>query len=165
METTSFKLRHSIQPYRGFVTIYVALAVLFITISATTKDWRDSIAPLLVLTAAFATLFAFWMFLNLRYEVALENDTITMRSSSLISNPTDLTSIRIADIASIKKETSGLHASVKLRRPFRRVAIYAEHGGNIRWIDVSLKHFLRDDIRRLMDAIHDRRPDLSLPQV
>jgi hypothetical protein len=53
---------------------------------------------------------------------------------------------------------------VSLRRPFRRLAIYSEHGSSIKFIDVSLKHFAADDVRKLMRVIHEQRPDLVLPK-
>jgi len=36
--------------------------------------------------------------------------------------------------------------------------------GESKFIDVSLKHFAADDIRKLMRAIHQERPDLVLPK-
>jgi hypothetical protein len=51
-----------------------------------------------------------------------------------------------------------------MRRPSRRIAIYANAAEGHKWIDVSLKHFADDDIRRLMRAIREYRPDLSIPK-
>jgi len=51
-----------------------------------------------------------------------------------------------------------------MRRPFRRITIYAEGAEITKFIDVSLKHFVAEDIRKLMRKIHDNRPDLSLPK-
>jgi hypothetical protein len=50
-------------------------------------------------------------------------------------------------------------------RPFRRIAIYAgDPRGTGKFIDVSLKHFAADDVRKLMRIVHDRRSDLILPK-
>ena len=38
------------------------------------------------------------------------------------------------------------------------------YGRDNQFIDVSLKHFVNEDIRKLMHLIHERRPDLSLPK-
>jgi hypothetical protein len=46
----------------------------------------------------------------------------------------------------------------------RRIAIYGDGSNGHKWIDVSLKHFAAEDIRRLMRAIHEQRPDLSMPK-
>jgi len=35
----------------------------------------------------------------------------------------------------------------------------------MKYIDVSLKHFVAADITKLMAAIHNQRPDLSLPTI
>jgi hypothetical protein len=70
----------------------------------------------------------------------------------------------------MKRWTNGLPgATTRLgammaRRPFRRIAVYAQHGSSTKFIDVSLKHFAADDIRKLMRVIHEQRPDLVLPK-
>ena len=48
-------------------------------------------------------------------------------------------------------------------RPMRRIVIYAKHADGGKFIDVSLKHFVAADVRRLMKLIHERRPDLAVP--
>jgi hypothetical protein len=165
MESKSFKLRHSLQPYGGFVVIYAALAIFFVIASVTTNNWKDSVPLLSFLTAAFVILVVFWAFLNSRYRVALEDGTLVMQSASLFNKSRALTSIKIADITSVKKEISDTHSAIKLRRPFRRIAIYAGQGDGAKWIDVSLKHFKLEDIRKLLRGIRDSRPDLDVPEV
>jgi hypothetical protein len=74
-------------------------------------------------------------------------------------------SIRPDEITSVEQETSDVGTALAMRRPFRRIVIYAENPrGEGKYIDVSLKHFLADDVRKLMRAIHARRPDLALPK-
>jgi hypothetical protein len=51
-----------------------------------------------------------------------------------------------------------------MRGPADRIAIYAGHGSEEKHIDVSLRHFVTSDIRQLLRAIHDKRPDLTLPK-
>jgi hypothetical protein len=73
-------------------------------------------------------------------------------------------SINANEITRVALETSDTQTLLSLRRPFRRIAIYASSPNQSKMIDVSLKHFAPHDIRRLMQAIHDRRPDLSIPK-
>jgi len=67
------------------------------------------------------------------------------------------------EIASVKLQTSNPSELLKWR-PLRRITISGEEiNGEIKLIDVSLKHFATTDIRELVQAIHTARPDLSLP--
>jgi hypothetical protein len=68
-----------------------------------------------------------------------------------------------ADIDSIKEETSNVHTTAALRRPFRRIAIYSEQNGQAERIDISLKIFVQTDIKTLMEIIKANRPDLPVP--
>jgi len=74
-----------------------------------------------------------------------------------------VTTIRISEITHIGQERSDLGTRLALRRPADRIAIYASQGAAERHIDVSLRHFVTDDIRKLLRAIHDRRSDLTIP--
>jgi hypothetical protein len=59
-------------------------------------------------------------------------------------------------------EKSDLATMLSFRRPTRRITIY---GKDQQHLDVSLKHFVMADIRRLMQEIKKERPDLTLPNV
>jgi hypothetical protein len=64
------------------------------------------------------------------------------------------------DISLVRTETSPERGRV-----LRRIAIYSNlDSKNPKFVDVSLKHFVPEDIRKLMDAIHKERPDLVLPK-
>ncbi len=64
----------------------------------------------------------------------------------------------------IEQETSDLQTLLSMSRPFRRITIYGNTHEGMKVIDVSLKHFNLDDVRKLMKVIHDHRPDLPMPQ-
>jgi hypothetical protein len=51
-----------------------------------------------------------------------------------------------------------------MNRPFRRIAIQGSVAGVPTTIDVSTKHFVGADIRRLVHSIQEARPDLAVPQ-
>jgi hypothetical protein len=69
--------------------------------------------------------------------------------------------IRAADIARIEFERSGANTLFRMERPSLRIAIYDR---NEQHLDVSLRHFAIADIHRLMDLIHEGRPDLVIPK-
>ena len=73
-------------------------------------------------------------------------------------------SIAIRDITSVGQETSDTKTLVAMNRPFRRITIQGSTTGVATTIDVSTKHFVAEDIRRLMHAIQQARPNLLLPQ-
>jgi hypothetical protein len=75
-----------------------------------------------------------------------------------------VTTIRTSDITRVAQERSDLQTRLKLRRPADRISIYGGRGDEQKHIDVSLRHFVAADIRKLMQAVHDQRPDLPLPQ-
>ena len=76
--------------------------------------------------------------------------------------------IPVNEITSIKKGASfeRLKSSQGItRRVFRRIAIYQEKSdGTVKFVDVSLKHFIPEDIKKLMTLIHEKRPDLEIPK-
>lgn len=72
--------------------------------------------------------------------------------------------IKFSEIKNIQAEVSKPLELISASRPFRRISIYAENGGShVKYVDVSLKHFMMSDVRKLMQAIHGRRPDLVIP--
>ena len=158
-----FKLRHSYKPYAGFVIIYLILMVVFASISFQKSDWSVFSQIVVPLAVIFTSMVLFLLFLNNRYQVFLEDSVITMRAASLTNNPRAFTSIKIEDITKIKSEVSDLHTTVKLRRPFRRIAVYDDR--HEKFIDISLKHFVMEDIIQLLKVIKEKRPDLEVPLI
>jgi hypothetical protein len=156
-----FKLRHSLKIYSGIFIIYVVLMIGLGLLAGLTNNGGSMKDILLVLTVIFFLYFAFLYFLNSRYQIFLENAEITMRAASLSADPKAPTSIKISDITLIKREVSDVHTTVKLKRPFQRISIYDKSDN--KFIDISLKHFLMQDIRKLMKLIKEKRPDLDVP--
>ena len=161
MRKNIFKLRSSIQPYVGFLLIYAFMLIFTIGSLSFSGDFKDALILATILTLAFLLFFTFWGFINMGYQIFLEGDTVNMRTATFFNSSPTHSEIKIVDITSIKQETSDPHTAAKMRRPFRRIALYNEHDG--KWIDVSLKHFVMRDIRTLMKKIQEKRPDLKVP--
>jgi hypothetical protein len=148
------QLRRTIDPYMGLLIILslVTLGALFVSVQ---KHVLSLILPVPIIWL----LFAFLVFIGLRYRIVWTNNEVCQRASGG-SN----VCIEYGQITRIISEVSKPGDWLAASRPFRRIAIYAEDpGGEDKFIDVSLKHFLADDIRELMRAIRIRRPDLELP--
>ena len=94
-----------------------------------------------------------------RYRIYWNNGEIIQKAVA-----GNLTKIKTDEITNEVQETSDLQTLATFSRPMRRIVIYARHADGGKFIDVSLKHFVAEDIRNLMRAIHERRPDLSLPK-
>lgn len=147
-------MRRSVQPYAAFGLILVALTALMGFIWIKTRD-----------AGALEWLPIGWLFLGAivflgsRYRISFLDGVIVQRAfgAGQVRISTD-------EITKIQQETSNLGTLVRLNRPFRRITIYGgQHRGKVDYIDVSLKHFVREDVRRLMDAIKRHRPDLTTP--
>jgi hypothetical protein len=96
---------------------------------------------------------------NTRYRIFWKNGDIEQ-----IAANKNITVLKTAEIKRIALEHSDIRTLLSYTRPSRRIAIYAQGPDGNKWIDVSLKHFAPEDIRQLMRAIHERRPDLSMPK-
>jgi hypothetical protein len=155
MSTGDFALRRSTQPYQALAIIFTCVTILMIVTSFRQHDW----SPITAMGIGWL-LFGAIVFIGTRYRVWWKSSgAITQRAANYA-----ITAIHVHEITRIEQETSDLSTLVSLRRPFRRIAIYAEHAGSIKFIDVSLKHFAPSDIRKLMRVIHEQRPDLVLPK-
>jgi hypothetical protein len=146
------QLRRTIAPYVGQLIIFslVTLGVLLVSVQ---KHVLSLILPVPIMWL----LFAFLVCIGLRYRIVWTNNEVCQRASGG-SN----VCIEYGQITRITSEVSKPGEWFAASRPFRRIVIYAQ-GGEDKFIDVSLKHFLADDIRELMRAIRIRRPDLELP--
>ena len=148
------QLRRTIAPYMGQLIIFslVTLGVLFVSIH---KHVLSLILPVPIMWL----LFAFVVSIGLRYRIVWTNSEVCQRASGG-SN----VCIGYGEITRITLEVSRPGEWFAASRPFRRIVIYAaEPRGENKFIDVSLKHFLTDDICELMRAIRVHRPDLELP--
>jgi len=161
--TKKLELRHSTGPYIGALVLYVLILFFLIIMSAThsTLTLNKLVEPIVVLATIFLIFTGVLSFINSRYLIFTDGDALVMKSVSLFDSSKTLTSIKLSDITSIRKEMSDVNTAAQLRRPFRRIAIYSDDS----FIDVSLKHFKTGDVRKLMDEIRSRRPDLVVPYV
>jgi hypothetical protein len=152
--TGDFALRRTLQPYALLLIVLVALTLLgaFDAIKDHDLNWVGAILFLWAISILS-------LYPDTRYRVFWENDTIKQ-----IAANKDVTIIKPSEIKNIGLEHSNLQELFGMRRPSRRIAIYGNGSDGQKWIDVSLKHFAADDIRRLMRAIHERRPDLAIPK-
>lgn len=154
-ERNSFALRRSAGPYVGFTVILAGVTGLLVFVSLKTGDWTP-----------FGMVLLGWFFLAVivyigtRYRIFWRYGVIVQKASS----KTDV-SIKTDEITRVVQETSSIGTLVRLRRPFRRITIYAEKPSDEgKFIDVSLEHFVADDVRKLMRMIRDRCPDLTFPK-
>jgi hypothetical protein len=153
--THAFALKRSVDPYVGFAVILFGVTGLTVFVSLKTHSW----APLEAMPLGWL-FFVVIVYIGTRYRILWRDGEVVQRASG----GTDV-SIRTDEITRIEQETSDVGTALGMRRPFRRITIYAEKSyGDGKFIDVSLKHFATDDVHKLMRAIQDRRPDLTLPK-
>jgi hypothetical protein len=107
----------------------------------------------------FLLFVAFNSWFGTRYRIYWDNGQIIQKAVA-----GNLTKITTNEITEVVQETSDIQTLLTFSRPMRRIVFYARHADAGKYIDVSLKHFVAADIRKLMNAVHDRRPDLVLPQ-
>jgi hypothetical protein len=148
----SFALRRSLEPYVGLVVIFLVLTAYGLYYTFSSHDWFG-------LSALYGWIFvAFIVWVGMRYRIFWDNGAIIQKAVA-----GNVTKITTNDITRVQEEKSSMQTLLTFSRPMRRIVIYAD-GEKPKHIDVSLKHFVADDIRRLMKAIHAHRPDLVMPQ-
>ena len=141
-------LHRSVAPYIGIGTIIGGVSI-YATAAGLGKDpWGT-----LEVNAVLWAIFAGWVYFGMRYRIYWRYGEIRQRASG----KPDLV-LKISDLESVSLETA-----VDAGRPFRRIALYAGSDTQSQFIDVSLKHFVANDVRDLMRAIHAARPDLAIP--
>jgi len=149
----TFWLRRSAQPYVALGLILGGIALWFL-VDAYRKPDKGTVEAAALLLACYAA----FVLIGLWYRISLRDNTITQRAFGKRN-----VSISIQDITSVGTEISDLKTLVQMNRPFRRIVIAALRDGHAATIDVSMKHFVMADIRKLMRLIHSARPDLILP--
>lgn len=150
----SFALRRSLRPYWGLVIVasLFTLYGLYYTFSS------HDLFGLCVLFGWVFVVFNMWF--GMRYRIWWDDGEIIQRAVA-----GNLTKIKINEITDVIQETSDLQTLVTLSRPMRRMVIYAKHVEGGKFIDISLKHFLAEDIQRLLNEIQEARPDLTVPTI
>lgn len=142
-------LRRTAVPYVGTVVILAAVSLFGAFVAIEHRQWQ--------IFGALALLWLLYLptvYIGTRYRILWGEDRIRQIASGgpdiiILMNEIDLVRLEV-DVAA--------------GRPFRRIAIYkgsATSSGS--FIDVSLKHFLAEDIRTLMQAIHRQCPRLEMP--
>ena len=120
-----------------------------------TREWG-----LLLSVPVIWALFLPLVYFGLKYRIYWTDSEVCQKASGGAD-----VRIKFNEMTRIALEVSKPGELLSASRPFRRIAIYAGDSHNEgKFIDVSLKHFTADDVRKLMHAIHDHRPDLALPK-
>jgi hypothetical protein len=154
MPRNEFALTRSIYPYRFTIIVCTGISVLSVFAWAKSKDPGIFLVILFLWLVSFATQYE-----NTRYRIFWKDGVIKQISANKF-----VTTINCPEITRIVQERSDLQSRLRMQRPLDRIAIYAGQCAQERHIDVSLRHFTSDDIRKLMRAIHERRPDLMIPR-
>ncbi len=128
--------------------------MLWIPYGLKTHDWRPVEAIGIVII-----FFGIAIYIDTRYRICWQDGKVVQRAANGA-----ITTIKVDEIERIEQETSDLQTLLSMSRPFRRITIYGNTSEGMKVIDVSLKHFNLDDVRKLMKVIHDHRPDLPMPQ-
>ena len=140
IELKEFKLRHSklILPVH---LVFLAVAVYFGIHGA--GMWSIFV---------FFVLLSYLVFLSYWHRVTYQDGIIVG-----VLFPKKPISINISDITSIKEQSDIFRYETR-----RCIAICSERDHKI--IKVSLIFFIRSDIRKLMQIVHETRPDLVVPE-
>lgn len=148
-----FRLRHALSPSLVWVVMIgsVDVFLLFVMLRGHQFNWN------IVSTIAFLSAMSIFIIsLNLRYTITWDGAAIVQTAFGLSE-----VSIKPDEITKVRLETSDVRTLFKANRPYNRIAIYA---GN-KFIDVSMKHFKLEDIRKLMAVIRETRPDLPIDKL
>jgi hypothetical protein len=149
-----FALTRSIYPYSVSILSGLLVTVVSLFDAVQMHDVGFIVVSVLVWVVLFTTQYG-----DTRYRIFWHDGEIEQISANKY-----VTTIKTSEITSIGQESAGLQERLRLRRPADRIAIYAAHNGETKHIDVSLRHFVATDIRKLMHAIHEQRPDLTIPK-
>jgi hypothetical protein len=152
--TREFALKRSVYPYSVYIISCIALVSLGILVWFKRHDLSVFEAAIIVSLGFVATSYG-----DTRYQVFWRDGEIKQ-----ISANKDITIIKALEITSVGQEKSNLQERLSLRRPLDRIAVYAGHGSEEKHIDVSIRHFVNEDVRKLMQLIHKTRPDLDVPK-
>jgi len=148
-------LRRTVSPYMGQNIILSLVTLYLLFVSAKVRGWS-----LLLPASVIWLLFSILTYIGLKYKINWTDKEVCQEASG---GPKIC--IPYSEITNVTSEISKPGELLAASRPFRRVAIYAgDPQGAGKFIDVSLKHFAADDVRKLMRVVHDHRPDLILPK-
>ena len=157
-----FYLKHTFNLEMFYLVLFIILTIFFIIVEIRIHSWDWNFFLIILISGIFfPSVSAYYTRL---YKVFWRNDTVGMHTIGMKEDVV----IPVNEITSIKKGASfeRLKSSQGItRRVFRRIAIYQEKSdGTVKFVDVSLKHFIPEDIKKLMTLIHEKRPDLEIPK-
>jgi hypothetical protein len=150
---TSF-LRRTVTPYVGQSGIIAGVTMLLAYVALKKTQW-----DLLWIAALIWVLFTSYVFFfGMKYQISWDQKGLTMSASGGPQR-----SIQFDEITEIRYETANRDEFLSQARPFRRVVIVGLPRSPNSRIDISLRHFLAQDIDRLIMVIREKRPDLTVP--
>lgn len=143
-------LRLVATPYIGETLIYAGVTVFLFYVAFSKRQWEFlwAVVILWLFHAIYVVLF------GLRYRILWNDTTVVMRASGGPERR-----IPFDEIAEINYDVAASQS-----RPFRRLVIHPRSEKRNSYVDVSLRHFRMEDINSLLAAIHQRRPDLMIPE-
>jgi hypothetical protein len=144
----------TITPYRAQIVIFSAITVFALSV-AYVKDQPGFVWAATLIWA----LFAGSLYIGLQYRVLWDNSGLVMRASGGKER-----CIQYHEIASVTLETGVSEISCQ-SRPFRRIVVTPLSEQPDSFIDISLRHFQREDIDQLLANIRSQRPDLEVPTI
>jgi hypothetical protein len=155
LKKTSTALRLTVSPYIGQTLILSMVTIFALWVAYAKQQW------------GFFWIFLVWvlwasyiLFFGLKYRVYWNDVGVVMRASGGPDRH-----IGFSEITKIQYETAKTNEFLSQSRPFRRIVIFGDkHDHNAR-IDVSLRHFRIQDIKNLISAIGERRPDIKIPPI
>ena len=155
MTVGDFGLRRTIDPYLGYVVIMSGVTALALFVGFYRHAWG-----LLESMPVGWLLIGVLVLIGTRYRVGWRAGAVVQQASG---GPDVVIEAAQIDRVVLESGPDDIRAMIQMRRPFRRITIY-RRGDSADLVDVSLKHFVPDDIRRLMRAVQSARPDLVLPK-
>ncbi|HEY1801499.1 MAG TPA: hypothetical protein VGG46_11250 [Terriglobales bacterium] len=153
---TATVLRRTVTPYIGQTLIIFMFTIFVSWVAYTKQQWGLLWCAGLIwpLWASYILLF------GLRYRIIWNDAGILMRASGGPERH-----IGFDEITEIRYEVAGATEFLAQSRPFRRIVILGRRSDPKTLIDISLCHFRTQDIKNLMNAIRERRPDMTIPTI
>lgn len=150
-ENKSTYLRKTFTPYIGQTSIFFLVTIWALYVSWSKNDWNFFLA--MSIGWGF---FAIYVFIAMKYNIYYDLETICRQASG---GP-DIC-IKFDQITKVQLGHASASEMAAQSSPLRRIKISDAAG---HYINVSLRHFRDEDIRRLMSMIHDSRPNLEMPK-
>jgi hypothetical protein len=155
----AFSLRHSRGPFIAFGIPFVGIALLVLAVRILRPAQSPAIEVIFEL-AALALFYAWITSFFWRYRIRFDGDSVTEHAAGLAP-----INIALSNIRAISYESSPGISGVVAGRPKSRITLHMAVPHGVRpYIDISVRHFIREDIGRLMLAIQSARPDLEIPR-